>query len=412
MRDLSRMIVVVGLAIPAFAAETVPTFAEHIAPIIFQNCTSCHRPGEAGPFPLTNYAEVAKRGKMIAAVTKSRYMPPWHAEKTHYAFANERRLTEAQILQINAWVRAGMPEGSTAKIPALPKFTEGWQLGPPDMILRMAKPYVVPAEGRDIYRYFALPLDIPEDKWVRAIEFRKQRPAVHHALLYIDNTDDWKTDEGADGQPGFKALTGQRAGVGGWAPGADPVVFEMGTAVKFPKDSAFVLQTHFHPTGKVEEEASVIGIYFADKPPTRSRAEIHLPPTFGVGAGINIPAGEPKYTVTESFVTPVDVDASAVHGHAHFLGKEMRMTADLPNGEHRDLLWIKQWNFSWQSTYKFKDRVTLPKGTKVTATISWDNSAANANNQFNPPQRVKWGEATTDEMGSITLDISPVHEEE
>ena len=174
------MISAIGCAMAAaiFSAGEIgrtsvkPTFTEHIAPIVFNSCTSCHRPGEAAPFALMSYQDVKKRGALIAAVTKSRFMPPWHAAPGYGDFIDVHRLTDQQIVTIQQWVDAGMPEGDPAKLPALPRFPEGWQLGKPDLVLTMQQAFDLPASGPDIYRNFTIPMDIPENKWVKAVEFR------------------------------------------------------------------------------------------------------------------------------------------------------------------------------------------------------------------------------------------------
>jgi len=343
-------------------------------------------------------------------------MPPWHAEKTAHAFSNERTLTPAQIQQIEEWVRAGMPRGDAAKEPALPQFPQGWQLGKPDLIVKMPKSFRVPAEGPDVYRHFGLPVGLPEDKWIRAIEFRAgARTVVHHALIYTDSAGLWPTLDGQGGKPGFDEYNpppAKRQRVATWAVGSNPRTYPDGIAVKLPKGADIVVQTHFHPSGKEEDEISSIGLYFADAPPARTWTEIHLPYFFGINAGIDIPANDPNYTVTESITLPVDVEAFTAFAHAHFLGKEFRLSAKLPTGQTQDLLWIKRWNFAWQTLYNYQDRVALPKGTTLTAKIVWDNTAANNNNQFSPPRRVKWGEGTTDEMGSLVLDVVAASEED
>src|SRR5262245_34370107 len=160
------------------------TFAETIAPIVYGNCVTCHRPGEAAPFPLISYEDVRKRGALIATVTQSRYMPPWHAVHGYGEFAGERRLTDEQIASIGDWVKQGMPEGDRAQMPKLPQFPEGWQLGKPDLVIEMPVSFAIPASGPDLYRNFAIPIKFAEDKWVRAVEFRPgTRRVVHHAIF-------------------------------------------------------------------------------------------------------------------------------------------------------------------------------------------------------------------------------------
>ncbi len=403
---------ILGASIAVVSAESAPAtpnFNEHVAPIIFNHCASCHRPGEAAPFSLMNYDDVKKRGRLIARVTEKRYMPPWHAESTDYRFADERKLTDAQIEIIQAWVKNGSPEGGPAKRPALPEFTDGWQLGTPDLVVKMSEGYTVPAEGPDIYRNFVVPLNIKEDKWVQAVEFRPgARSVVHHSLFFLDVTGEARQLDADDPAPGFKrmGLALQRGGtLGGWAVGGTPNELPDGLAYKLPKGSDLILSTHFHPSGKEETEVSTLGIYFADKPPAHGFTAIQLPPVFGALAGIDIPAGEADYTKTDSFTLPVDVRAFAVSAHAHYLGKEIKMTATLPGGETRELLWIRDWDFAWQEQYKYSDWVELPAGTRIDAKVVWDNSADNVFNPHDPPQRVRWGKESTDEMGSVTLQV-------
>lgn len=392
------------------------TFSEHIAPIIFQNCARCHRPGEVAPFPLLSYQDVKKRAKQIVEVTESRFMPPWHADPGHVEFANERRLTEEQIALLGAWHRKGMKEGDPSKLPALPRFTEGWQLGKPDLILTMPEPFEVAAEGRDIYWNFVLPLNLPEEKWVRAIEFRpKARAVVHHSLYYLDTTGDARKFDERDPKPGYNGMNRsnrQFQSLGGWAVGGEPLLLPPELAWHFPTNSDLVLQTHFHPNGKIEHETSSVGIYLADRPPTRKFTTIQLPPLFGRLSGMDIPAGTTNYTVRDSFTTPIDLEAFAVSPHAHYLGRTFHLTATYPDGKVKTLLKISDWDFNWQEDCAYKNRIPLPKGTRLDATITYDNSEQNPRNPTHPPRRVKWGPMSTDEMAAMTLSVIPARDAE
>ncbi|MBT7866019.1 MAG: hypothetical protein HN763_06630, partial [Opitutales bacterium] len=181
----------IGASVQGEGASTKQTitFSEHIAPIVFENCTSCHRPNEAAPFSLMNYRDVQKRGELIITVIEDQYMPPWHARSKDYEFQGHRGLSEKEIALIGEWVDSGMAEGDLSKVPALPKFTEGWQLGVPDLVISMKDGYPLYAEGPDIYRNFVIPLDLDEDRWIQAIEFRPgKRSIVHHSLFYYDTT--------------------------------------------------------------------------------------------------------------------------------------------------------------------------------------------------------------------------------
>lgn len=405
-----------SVAINSRTKKASVTFAEDIAPIIFQNCASCHRPGEAAPFSLLNYSDVKNRAKQIAEVTRKKFMPPWHAEPGYGEFVGHRFLTPEQIASIQTWLSQGAPEGDPAKLVALPKFTEGWQLGKPDLVVKMSEAFPVQADGRDVYRNFVVPLNLSEDKYLKAVEFRPSaRTVVHHCLFFLDATGVARQLDEADPGPGFGGMGGRSrefTGIGGWAVGSNPRHLPEGLAWRMPKGSDLILQTHFHPSGKEENEQSVIGLYFADRVPEKKFADVQLPPKFGALAGIDIPAGEANYTIADSFILPVDIEAFAVSGHAHYLGKEMKLKAVLPDGTEQGLLWIKDWEFNWQEQYSYKEYVRLAKGTRIEATIIYDNSEMNLRNPSRPPKRVKWGRMSFDEMGSITLQVVASREDE
>jgi hypothetical protein len=413
-------------------AKAPVTFRRDIAPIVFNQCATCHHTGEAAPFVLTSYADCRKRGALIAAVTKSRYMPPWHAAHGFGEFQDERRLTDGQIALIQEWVKEGMPEGDPGNLPALPHFTEGWHLGKPDLIVTMPKGFDLPASGPDIYRNFVVPLDLSEDMWVRAIEYHPgTRTVVHHCLFAYDATGTLRKKDGADGRPGFGGMgagaspgaglsgRGKNDGgmplsgsLGGWAVGATPVPLAQGLAYPLPKGSDLVLQTHFHLTGKAETEVSTVGIYFADKAPERALMSVAAPAMFAIGSGIHIPAGTKDYTIRDSFTLPVDMKVYSSGAHAHYLAKNMKMTAALPDGSTRPLLWIPDWDFAWQDRYRFKEPFVLPKGTRIEVEISYDNTADNPHQPSNPPKDVWWGEGSFDEMGSMGVQGVCVNKED
>ena len=411
-----KTVIRVVLVASAQAWAQAVTYSEHIAPIIYANCTVCHRPGQVAPFSLLTYNDALTHGMTIAATTQSRYMPPWKPEPGWVPFRDERRLTDAQIALFQQWVAQGMPQGDPSKTPPAPTFPDGWQLGPPDLILEMPAGFNIPAEGPDIYRNFAIPTNLTEDKWVRAIELKPSaRVVVHHALFYSDTGGTALALDGKDGQPGFpglgtvftaqsdpfNALTG---GLGGWVPGTTPEFLPAGFATPLPANSALLIQMHFHPNGTPQTEKSVIGIYFGPKP-VRDLTQIQAPAFFGIRANIDIPAGESDYKVRGSFTLPVDVDAVSVGAHSHYLGKSAKLTATLPSGEVKILLWIKQWDFAWQDQFIFKDLLFLPQGTRLDGEYTYDNSTANLKNPNYPPKEVRWGENTTDEMGSLILNV-------
>jgi len=402
------------------AAEKV-TFTQTIAPILYENCVTCHRPGEAAPFPLLSYEDVKKRGALIATVTQSRYMPPWHTEHAYGEFAGERRLSDKQIAAISDWVKQGMPQGGASNMPRLPEFTEGWHLGKPDLVLEMPVGYELPASGPDVFRNFTIPVNLKEDKWIRAVEFRPSaRKAAHHALFAYVRSGSTASREGADGKPGFGGMgtvgvtPGQNTSgsLGGWAVGGTPVFLPEGLAMPLPKGSDFLLQMHFHPTGKPETEKSLVGLYFAEKAPARKMITIGAPGLFGVGAGIDIPAGEKNFTIRDSYTLPADVTAYSAVAHAHYLAKDMKAAAVLPDGSTRPLIHLPDWDFNWQETYNYQRPFVLPKGTRIDVSIQYDNSADNPRNPSNPPKRTQFGEESFDEMGMVGIVVTAVHTED
>jgi len=401
------------LLLPALLGAEPVTFNRQIAPIIYRNCSSCHRPGEAAPFSLLSYQDVAKHGKLIAAVTSTRQMPPWKAQPASFPYRDERRFQASEIDLLQQWVKQGMPEGKASDRQPPPEFKSGWRLGEPDLIVEMPAAYNVPADGPDIYRNIALPLRLSEDKWVTAIDMRLSARSVVHHVLYFGDPTGKAHEHPSDGKgPGF---SGMRAGgatvpLGGWALGAQPHFFPEGLAMSVAKGSDLVIQYHFHPDGKPEAEKSQIGLYFAKQPPARTLTSIQLPPVYSLFSGLDIPAGQKDFVIRDSYTLPAALDAVGVGAHAHYLGKILKLTATLPNGELLTLLDIKDWDFAWQDRYFFQQFVPLPKGTRLDAEVHWDNSAANPRNPSSPPTRVTWGEQSKDEMGSVSL-IAVPHDE-
>jgi mono/diheme cytochrome c family protein len=408
-------------ATTAAAGAEAPTFTADVAPILYANCVTCHRAGEAAPFALITYADAQKHGKQMAKVTASRYMPPWHAAHGFGEFADERRLTDEQIKTIGDWFAAGMPEGDPKRLPPPPKFSDGWHLGTPDLVLKMPAGFQVPASGPDVYRNFVVPSGLADNKWVRAIEFRPSaRKVVHHVLFAYDATGAAAKQDGRDGRPGFGGMGSAGVGgiaggtgpLGGWAVGATPQFLPDGVALSLPKGADVILQMHFHPTGKPEVEQATIGLYFADRAPERRLWSVQIPALFGFGAGIDVPPGASDYAIQDSFTLPVDVRVYSINAHAHYLAREMKATAALPDGSNQPLLWIPDWDFAWQDRYSYKTPVLLPKGTRVDARIVYDNTDGNPHNPQSPPVRVQWGEQSFDEMGSVILAVQAVRKED
>src|SRR5579863_3226511 len=180
------------------------TYARDIAAILQANCVKCHRDGEVAPFPLVSYADASKRARQLARVTQARFMPPWKPEPDFGHFVDERRLNDRELALIGDWAQAGAPEGDAADLPPPARFTEGWEIGEPDLIVKMPEPFEVPADGRDVFRNFVIPSGVTEEKLVAAVEFRPgNRRIVHHAIFYLDTSGVARTRDAADPGPGY-----------------------------------------------------------------------------------------------------------------------------------------------------------------------------------------------------------------
>jgi Tfp pilus assembly protein PilF len=409
------------------AEKTPPravTFNGEIAPILFDNCASCHRPIDdaapratatsgsvigplcvaGAPFSVLDYESVRPYARAIASAVQRRSMPPWLPEPGHGVFADERRLSDDQIALISKWVESGAPEGDPSAPPKPPSFSGGWQLGTPDLVLTPPEPYVLQPGGRDVFRNFVIPVPITTTRYVRAVEFRADRPqALHHADLAVDLGRASRVLDRADPGPGFATMDGDQVyNVYGWSPGKVPVMEPSDNAWTLDPGTDLVLLLHMIAGAKSETVQPMIGLFFSDTPPTRTPISVKLE-----AKAIDIPAGDANYVVEDSYVLPVDVEAVSIYPHAHYLGKEMRGTATLPDGSQQDLLWIRQWDFRWQDRYRYRSPLSLPRGTRLSMRFTFDNSAANPANRFDPPQRVRSGPRSTDEMAQLWLEVVP-----
>ena len=382
------------------------TFSRDIAPILFQNCSVCHRPGNAGPFSLLNYADAKKHAREIAEVTAKKIMPPWKPEAGVGEFVGERRLADKQIQLIQQWVESGITEGDEKDLPPAPQFPETWQLGPPDLIVTLPKAYLLPAEGKDVYRNFVIPTSITALKYVSALELRPNNRSVHHAFVKVDRTGQSRVIEARETQPGFPGMSVPAEMPGGnflnWQPGKRPARSPKGLGWTLNPGDDLVLQLHMNPTGKPETIAPEIGLYFTPEAPTNTTFKISL-----ASLALEIPAGDSNYVVTDSYVLPVDVELLAILPHAHYLAHTMEGHALLPDGRKMPLLLIKNWDFNWQGDYRYVHPISLPSGTTLFMEFSYDNSTHNLRNPSHPPREVIYGPQTTDEMAELWFQLLP-----
>lgn len=401
------------LFLPAFAAvfaHAAPTFTRDVAPILYRRCASCHHSGEVAPFPLITYKDSARWAKLIARVTAKRQMPPWKPVHGYGRFEGERRLSDAEIRTLAEWAEAGAPEGDPAALLPAPVFDNGWRLGPPDLVVRAPRPYLVGARGEDAYRCFVLPTALDRDRWVRAAEFKpSNRSVVHHALVFIDaghssqRLDPRGEGYSCFGTPGFLPS----GALGGWSPGSGPMEMYPGTAVRLPRGASIVVQEHFHPRGDAQSEQAAIALYFTDNAPTRHVVDVGL-----VSRDIDIPPGDRAYKVRDHFVLPVNVHAAGIIPHAHYICKDVKGWATLPSCERVWLIWIDDWDFDAQEQYRYAEPVALPAGTRVEMEFTYDNSVANPHNPSFPPKRVTWGPGSMDEMAGLHIQVIPDREED
>jgi Tfp pilus assembly protein PilF len=389
------------------------TFNRDIAPIVFQNCARCHRPGESGPFPLLTYQDVKRHARQIEIVTRTRFMPPWLPEPEELKFADALRLSDQQIVTIKKWVEEGALEGNPADLPPEPKFVQGWQLGEPDLVLKAAKPFVLPASGSDMYWNFIFPLPIDRTRWMKAIEIRPgEKQFIHHANILVDRQENSRRRERTPGA-GFEGMEikiesevfDPDSHFLFWKPGSVPYVEPKGMALRLDKGTDLVLNVHMQPSGKAERIQPSIGIYFTNEPATKFPMLLQLQND----GRLDIPAGDANFVVTDELTLPVGVHVLGIYPHAHYLGKDLQAFATLPDGTSKTLIRIQHWDMNWQAVFRYEEPVFLPKGTTVHMRYVYDNSAGNPLNPNNPPQRVRGGNRARDEMAHLWLQVLPLN---
>ncbi len=409
-----------GVWLAFFAGSTATltaspvTFNRDIAPILYDNCASCHHPGESAPFSLLTYQDAKAHARQIVAVTKSRFMPPWLPEPGDFHFADERRLTAEQIRTLAQWVADGVPEGDPRERRATPHFDNGWQLGPPDLVLKAKRPYSLPPSGSDTYWNFILPVPVEGERWVKAIEIRPgDKRLVHHANIMLDRLESARAMEKVPGA-GFAGMELRVESEAFdpdshflfWKPGSVPKFQPDDMALRISKGTDLLLNMHLQPSGKPESIQPSIGLYFTDRPAKLRPMLLEMEND----AALKIPAGNREFVVTDTFTLPIAVDLLAIYPHAHYLGRDLLATASLPDGTTKTLIHIKRWDLNWQGVFGYAEPVVLPSGTTIRMKYSYDNSAANAANPHHPPQLVSGGNRAEDEMAHLWLQVLP-HED-
>ena len=391
---------------PPDAAAQEVTFTRDIAPIVFKSCVSCHRQGGPAPFSLTTYDEVRRRATQIATVTKSRFMPPWKVEPRVSHFVGQDPLTDAQIANLAAWATNGAPQGDPAALPPVPQLPAGWLLGQPDLIVKPTKAFTLQAQPTDTFRIFAIRLPVTKRTYVRGIEFHPGNArVVHHANIRIDRTPATRQLDDADPLPGYDGLMPRSAEYPdghfvGWTPGQVAPLVGPDLAWTLEPGSDLVVQLHLQPSGAVEEVLPEIGLYFSNRPPTRTPTILRLG-----SQSIEIPPGDARYVIRDAYTLPVDADLLAIQPHAHYRAREIRGMALFPDGTSRLVMHITDWDFRWQHVYREVTPIPLPKGTRLSMEYTYDNSAENVRNPQLPPAKVYWGQRSNDEMGDLWFQL-------
>ncbi len=387
------------------ALETV-TFSKDVAPIVFAKCASCHHPGEAAPFSLLTYDDVRRRSSQIVDVTKKGFMPPWMPASGKGEFVGARRLTDQEIEIIARWVADGAKAGDPSQMPAAPVFIEGWQTGTPDLVIE-SPAYTLPADGRDIFRNFVVPIKLDGPRWIESIEIRPDNPRVtHHARLGVDSSNESIRRDAEDEEPGYAGMAWGQDPDGQlviWAPGmvASPGI--PGIAWRLYPQTCLVLHTHMQPSGKPEVVKFRIGIHFAKSAPKQ------LPAMLRIGScNIDIPSGAAHHVVTDQYILPVDVDVHTIFPHAHSLCRELSVAAELSDGSRQPLIAIGRFDENWHDSYRYVKPVRLPKGTRLVTTFAYDNTDENIRNRNHPARRVVYGGNVTDEMADVYLQVTTV----
>lgn len=378
------------------AAPQRPTFYKDVLPVLQNKCQGCHRPGEAAPMSFLTYEGTRPFAAAIRQAVVTKKMPPWSADPAHGKFANDPTLSEAEKQTLLAWIDAKAPAGNPKDAPAPRQFVEGWNIGQPDLVVSMPKPYDVPASGTIEYTRFILPLHFTEDRWVHAAEIRPgNRAVVHHVIAYLREPGSPWLKGAPLNEPIVKVAKsdgGPRSSLVGYAPGVPQLPGVPGRARRVKAGSEIVLEMHYTANGKPASDLTNVGIIFAKEPPRE------IIGGFGAANGkLVIPPGADNHEVRSRWTVDKPVKLIGLTPHMHLRGKDFQYTAKYPTGESEVLLNVPRYDFNWQHTYVLAQPKPLPAGTVIECVAHFDNSP---NNRFNPDPKatVRWGDQSWEEM--------------
>ncbi len=415
------------------------TWSEHIAPVIFKNCTPCHRPGESGPFNLLSYADAVKKAKLIKFVTQSGYMPPWPADASYSHFIDEKVLNPHEVAQLKSWVDHNCPRGDSLKEPAPPVFYTGSYFGKPDLVIKAVKPVPLKGNGTDVFMIMKFPYSIAKDTIVDFVEFVPgQRKLVHHVNGHLISYDEKRRFNYQQGesvsadtraqlmdvyrsmnipytdrlQPQFPTLTPNTVY---YLPGYIPPAYPAAVGgYRMKKSGAFLLNNiHYGPSNADVIDSSYINVFFRKIPIKRPVSENQLG-TFGLSPiepEFIIPPNEIK-TFHTQYTLQQAISLLSVNPHMHLVGKTFLAYALKPSGDTIPLIRIKKWDFRWQYYYTYKHPLKLEAGTTIHVYGTYDNTPDNANNPYHPPRLITQGNGvesmkTTEEMFQFIFTYMP-----
>jgi hypothetical protein len=415
------------------------TWSENIAPIIFKNCTPCHRPGESGPFSLLNYHDAVRNANKIKFVTGAKFMPPWPADPTYSHFADERSLSDSSIALIKKWVEDKMPRGDSTKEPSAPTFYPGSYFGKPDMVIKMQEPVKIKGNGTDAFMMVKFPYELNEQKYVQYVEFVPgQRKLVHHVnghLLTYDPkrrfnyksresvlSDAFNNYTDAYSKMGLTYIDNKKPelpallpNVVYYLPGYIPPTYNEDIGgFTLPKNGVFFLKNiHYGPSKEDVVDSSYLNVFFRKSPPKRMVYETQLG-TFGISKiepELIIPPNETKIFHTQVTIH-TDISILSVNPHMHLIGTKFVAYALPPQGDTIKLVRINKWDFRWQYYYTYEHPVKIPKGSTIHVYGTYDNTDKNPLNPFHPPQQIDQGVGnesmrTTEEMFQFIFTYMP-----
>jgi len=389
-----------GCALTLLPEDELPpvvTWARDVAPILQENCETCHRPGQVGPFALQTYEQSRGWAEMILSVVEEGRMPPWNADEDYRGvFVNERSLSAVDRQKLRDWVEGGLLPGDPEEAPPPAEWPEGWSIGEPDVVFEMQHDIVedaplpeegweVPREGVVEYQYFSVDTNYPEDRWVQAVETRAGAPdVVHHILVAVDDP--------SDPNRRFKNRGDFRSFLGAGVPGDVSTSYPEGYGKKLPAGAKLIFQMHYTPNGKQRFDRSSVALIFCEEVP-----ELEVVTDAVANDRFRIPPNVDDVEVRAELAMKEEVGLIALLPHMHTRGKDFRYLVHYPDGETEEILSVSRYDFNWQETYVLHDPMLLPAGSKIECIGHYDNTANNPNNP-DPGKWVRWGDQTFEEM--------------